>query len=96
MDQAIKVRNAFGDDARFWITETGFPSVGKSEYSTALFDEFTQGQRYAISYRVFKSFDEVAAIYYFRVKDHTGGQLPRAVDGRLPRTTARPSRPSTR
>ena len=73
MRQAIKVRNDNGDDAKFWITETGFPSTGKSEYSDALFDEFTQGQRYAISYRVFKSLDEVAAIYYFRVSDHHEG-----------------------
>ena len=73
MGQAIKVRNAFGDDGKFWITETGFPSTGKSEYSDAHFDEFTQGQRYAISYRVFKAMDEVAAVYYFRVKDHPEG-----------------------
>ena len=73
MGQAIKVRNEYGDTGKFWITETGFPSVGKSEYSSALFDEFTQGQRYAISYRVFKSMDEVAAVYYFRVVDHHEG-----------------------
>ncbi len=71
--QANRVRKDFGDDGKFWITETGFPSTGKSEYSPAVFDEFTQGQRYSISYRVFKSFDEVAAVYYFRVVDFPEG-----------------------
>jgi polysaccharide biosynthesis protein PslG len=73
MEQAIAVRNRYGDDGKFWITETGFPSAGKSQYSDAIFDEPTQGQRIAISYRVFKSMPEVGAIYYFRLTDNPAG-----------------------
>jgi hypothetical protein len=69
MSQAIAVRNANGDDGKFWITETGFPSTGKSEYSDATFDEATQGTRLAIAYRVFKSMPEVGGLYIFRLVD---------------------------
>jgi hypothetical protein len=73
MSQAIAVRNANGDDGKFWITETGFPSTGKSEYSDATFDEVTQGQRLAIAYRVFKAMPEVGGIYIFRLLDNPLG-----------------------
>jgi len=73
MAQAIAVRDRHGDDAPFWISETGFPSTGKSQYSDATFDEVTQGQRLAISYRVFKAMPQVAAIYYFRLVDNPEG-----------------------
>ena len=73
MAAAIAVRDRYGDDGKFWITETGFPSTGKSEYSDATFDEVTQGQRLAISYRVFKSMPQVGGIYYFRLLDNAEG-----------------------
>jgi hypothetical protein len=73
MSQAIAVRDRHGDDGKFWITETGFPSTGKSQYSDATFDEATQGQRLAIAYRVFKSMPEVGGIYIFRLLDSPDG-----------------------
>jgi hypothetical protein len=73
MAQAIAVRDRYGDDAGFYITETGFPSLGKSEYSDAIFDEASQAERLAISYRVYKSIPAVKAIYYFRLTDNTDG-----------------------
>lgn len=73
MAQAIAVRDKWGDDAGFWITETGFPATGKSQYSDATFDEATQGERLAISYRVFKSMPQVHGVYFFRLVDNPEG-----------------------
>jgi hypothetical protein len=73
MRQAIAVRDRHGDDAQFWITETGFPAAGTSQYSDATFDEPTQGQRLAIAYRVLKSMPQVGGIYFFRLVDNPAG-----------------------
>jgi hypothetical protein len=73
MAQAIAVRDKWGDDAGFWITETGFPATGKSQYSDATFDEASQGARLAVAYRVFKSMPQVHGMYFFRLVDNPEG-----------------------
>ncbi|GAC1323839.1 MAG: hypothetical protein NVSMB25_20660 [Thermoleophilaceae bacterium] len=66
------VRDAHHDRSKFWITETGFPSSGRSPYSGVVFDEPGQAERIAIDYRVLRAMPDVEAVYFYRLTDYLG------------------------
>ena len=68
-----RVRNAHGDNAPFWITETGFPSVGVSHYGGGTFTPRNQAVREAIAYRVITAQPDVVALYFYRLTDPAPG-----------------------
>ncbi|GAC1318608.1 MAG: hypothetical protein NVSMB25_08250 [Thermoleophilaceae bacterium] len=62
-------RDAAGENARFWVTETGFPSAGVSPYGGGVFDEANQAEREAIAERVLRAMPDVGALFYYRLID---------------------------
>jgi hypothetical protein len=77
MSTVRNVRDEHGDDAPFWITETGFPSEGASQYSAAVYSEDMQAQMLAVDYKVLSSMPDVEGVFVFLLSDlpsWTGGQ----------------------
>src|SRR4051794_27268197 len=59
MSTVRNVRDENGDSSPFWITETGFPSDGASQYSSAVYSEDMQAQMLSVDYKVLSSMPDV-------------------------------------
>lgn len=68
-----RVRDAAGDHSPFWITETGFPSLGVSLYGGGTFTARNQAVRESIAYRVISAQRDVAALFFYRLTDPPSG-----------------------
>src|SRR5436190_6128446 len=69
MSTVRNVRDEHGDDAPFWITETGFPSEGASQYSSAVYSEDMQAQMLSVDYKVLSSMPDVEGVFVFLLSD---------------------------
>jgi hypothetical protein len=69
MSTVRNVRDEHGDSSPFWITETGFPSDGASQYSSAVYTEDMQAQMLAVDYKVLSSMPDVEGVFVFLLSD---------------------------
>ncbi|GAC1321325.1 MAG: hypothetical protein NVSMB25_14880 [Thermoleophilaceae bacterium] len=63
------VRDANRDRSPIWVTETGFPSRGRSRYGGGTFTERNQADRESIAYRTLNASRDVQALFMFRLID---------------------------
>ncbi|MFL5885843.1 MAG: hypothetical protein ACJ77M_12300 [Thermoleophilaceae bacterium] len=69
MSTVRNVRDEHGDSSPFWITETGFPSEGASQYSSAVYSEDMQAQMLSVDYKVLSSMPDVEGVFVFLLSD---------------------------
>ncbi len=70
----LAVRNANGDNAPLWITETGFPSSGYSPYGGGHYTPKNQAPRIAITYRILEGMPDIQALLFYRLTDPAPGE----------------------
>src|SRR4051812_41393890 len=69
MSTVRNVRDEHGDNAPYWITETGFASEGASQYSSAVYSEDMQAQMLSVDYKVLSSMPDVEGLFVFLLSD---------------------------